>query len=587
MLLLCTAGLCVAGGCANPLGERDEDQGQRVSLQRVREVQRLGLDQFRSAATGGANAANAPGGAAQAGAAPSGGGAEGVPPALQRPASRFAGLQAVSLGLEQARAEALRNNLELKVALVDPAIAEESLRAERAKFEAVFRPSLRYSHNEQATFQTTVSNESKTWSGGGGVDIPLRTGGRANVSLTQSRTETGVNAFNPVPVFYSTDLAFSISQPLLRNGGRTVATTSIQIAGYQAQIAEARTKLTVISQLALVERAYWQVYAARRALEVTQQQYELAVTQLQQAQRRVKAGESPELEVSRAQSGVASRLESIVVAENNVLVAQRELKRRMNMADLGVESGQLVVPTTAPEPVDLELDGEKLTAMALGERMELLEVELQVLADAASERFARNQTLPLLDLEASYNIDGIGQSYRNAVTSGLAKRDFQSYRLGVSAEVPLGNEAAEARLRRATLTRVQRLATRQSREQSVKQDVLDAVDRVRAGWQRIMAAREAALLAGRVLQGEQRQFEAGQRTSTDVLDAAARLAEAQLSEIRALSDYQIAQVDLAVATGTVLGAAGVSWQPNRDTSSAPEIRSTDSPLAPSLIDDRP
>jgi hypothetical protein len=38
-------------------------------------------------------------------------------------------------------------------------------------------------------------------------------------------------------------------------------------------------------------------------------------------------------------------------------------------------------------------------------------------------------------------------------------------------------------------------------------------------------------------------------------------AEAQSAEILALTEYQIAQVDLAFATGTLLGAAKVRWDP--------------------------
>ncbi|MEI2701495.1 MAG: TolC family protein [Baekduia sp.] len=80
-------------------------------------------------------------------------------------------------------------------------------------------------------------------------------------------------------------------------------------------------------------------------------------------------------------------------------------------------------------------------------------------------------------------------------------------------------------------------------------------------WQRILAARQSVILNTRTLQAEQRQFDVGNSTSTDVLDAAARLADAQLAEIRALTDYQIAQVDLAFATGTLLGAGKVDWTP--------------------------
>jgi hypothetical protein len=46
-----------------------------------------------------------------------------------------------------------------------------------------------------------------------------------------------------------------------------------------------------------------------------------------------------------------------------------------------------------------------------------------------------------------------------------------------------------------------------------------------------------------------------------VLNAAATLADEQTNEVRALTDYQIAQVDLAFATGTLLGAGKIDWSP--------------------------
>ena len=38
-------------------------------------------------------------------------------------------------------------------------------------------------------------------------------------------------------------------------------------------------------------------------------------------------------------------------------------------------------------------------------------------------------------------------------------------------------------------------------------------------------------------------------------------ANARSAEIRALAEYQIAQVDIAFATGTLLGSAQVRWEP--------------------------
>ncbi|XOV77099.1 MAG: TolC family protein [Phycisphaerales bacterium] len=87
------------------------------------------------------------------------------------------------------------------------------------------------------------------------------------------------------------------------------------------------------------------------------------------------------------------------------------------------------------------------------------------------------------------------------------------------------------------------------------------MDQLEASWQRILAARQRVLLAARTLQAERNQFDVGLRTSTDVLDAATNLADAQSAEVRALADYQIAQTDLAFATGTLLGATKVQWSP--------------------------
>ena len=95
----------------------------------------------------------------------------------------------------------------------------------------------------------------------------------------------------------------------------------------------------------------------------------------------------------------------------------------------------------------------------------------------------------------------------------------------------------------------------------IEQEVFNSVDQIETNWQRILANQQRTLLAGRNLQAEQRQFELGLRTSTDVLEAQARLANAQLAEIQSLVDYEISQTDLAFATGTLLGAAHVQWAP--------------------------
>jgi outer membrane protein TolC len=64
-----------------------------------------------------------------------------------------------------------------------------------------------------------------------------------------------------------------------------------------------------------------------------------------------------------------------------------------------------------------------------------------------------------------------------------------------------------------------------------------------------------------LFEAEKRQFELGLGTSTDVLQAQTNFADAQSAEILALAEYQIALVDLSYATGTLLGAAKIQWEP--------------------------
>ncbi len=530
--------LVFASGCKNPLFPHPDDYGPAVPIQRTRSIDRLPLNMYADLDEAIRAEERDP---------------------LSRPASRFEGMESVNLTLAEVRAWTLENNLDIKVALIEPTIANERLSEEDAAFESLFFANYRHIETDQPTATSLVGSQIEQDSVDLGVRIPLRTGGSAQVRLPFSETQTN-NPFSTLNPSATADLEFSITQPLLRGAGRRANTHSIRIAALQEGIEESRTKLEVIRQLAAADRSYWRLYAARRALEVAQQQYELAVSQLERARRQSRAGAVAEVEVTRAEEGVAQRLESIIIAENSVLDQQRELKRIINVAGLDMRSPTVLITASDPDPIPFDLDKDALVEEALIGRMELLELELQLAIDQSTIQFNKNLALPLFTLDYTFNVNGLGGDVNEALGQ-TRDFDFEDWNLGLSAEIPLGNEAARSRVEQAVLRRLQRLATREARELVVTREVLDAIDQIEAGWQRVLAARQSAILAGRTFVAEQRQFDVGASTSTDVLDAATRLADAQLGEIRALTEYEIGQVDLAFATGTLLGAARVSWMP--------------------------
>ncbi|MGB2866138.1 MAG: TolC family protein [Sedimentisphaerales bacterium] len=468
----------------------------------------------------------------------------------------------LELTLEQCRALTLENNLDLKVQLINPAVAAEKVSQQEAQFEAAFYSNLTFSKTDtpSASFLDEISGSQVDYTSTGlGVQVPLRTGGTVNFDLADSRAKTGSihQVFDPS---YGSDMSVSISQPLLRGAGKRANTYAIRIAEYERQITDARTKLEVIRVIADVDRVYWRLYAAMRELDVRKKQFELAKALYEQAGRFVAAGDKPQIEITRTEAGVAQQLEAIILAENYVRDRERDLKRTLNKAGLGMQTPTVVIPATEPDPVRYELKKQQLVATAMDNRMEMLELELQIAEDFATVDYMRSQSLPLVTMDYRYNVNGLGGTRDDSFDLLFDKR-FEDHRVGLQLLVPLGNEAGKSQLRQAFYQRRQRLASRDSRQALIELEVLNAIDQLEANWQRVLASRQSSILDGRLFDAESRQFELGLGTSTDVLQAQANFAESQRAEILALAEYQIALVDLAYASGTLLGAAKVRWEP--------------------------
>jgi outer membrane protein len=529
----------LAGGCmTNPFGKDPLDKHTVAPTERLRSINSLVLEQREY----------------EADTQPS------TEQSLQDARDRFAGIERIELDLADARIAALANNLNLSATLIAPTVAAEQVSEEEGRFEAVFTLSASVRDNDDATATALEGSQSTQRSITPGIRIPLRTGGELNVSLPVGRFETD-NSFSLLNPSYTSDLNFSLSQNLLRGAGRRAATHSIRLAEYNRQISEAQTKLEVIRTLAEVDRAYWRLYSSIRALEVVEQQFNVAQAQLERAQRKERAGTGTEVDIVRAQSGAADRVEQIIRAQNDVSLRERALKVLLNIPGLDADSATHIEPGSPPDPVEYDFDAPTLTQAALDNRMELLELELNLARDAASIAFAENQALPLVALQYTYGINGLGGTLDNSIDT-LGRNNFESWSIGLNAEIPLGNEQRKSSLAQSILARLQNLATREAREQSITREVYDAIDQLNSTWNRIIAAQQAVELNARVLEAEQRQFDVGRSTTTDVLDADANLANARLSEIQAVVEYQIAQIDLAFATGTLLGQSKVDWAPS-------------------------
>ncbi len=463
----------------------------------------------------------------------------------------------IEMTLEQVRAATLANNLDLKVELINPSVAQRSLDAERARFEAVFSGSAYYSTSETDASVSSTSNDFRV-----GVGAPLYTGG--SISVNMPFGESDGDDFDGVA-----DAAVSVSvvQNLLRGGGIRINTHSIRIVGYEKHQVDARTKQATINLLATADMAYWSLYTALRDLDVSREQYKLAQDQFNHAKKKVAAGAAARSEIVRAESGLLSRVSSLIDAETRVQDRQLNLQRIMNRPDMPLDANIRIEPKTEPNPLRLDVDPEKLVEVALNNRMDTIQWELELAIEELQLEITRNQTLPDLDLSYTYNVGTDAGDIEHALGS-FREKTSDTHSFGLSASIPLGNRAAKARLERARLRQLQNQIRYADYRQSIRQEVYDAVRDLNNSWRNILAAEKDVEANLRTYKVEQSQFQIGAQTSTQVLRTAAELAEAQLRRINALAGYEVAQIYLARVTGTLLGYSRIILQPTdvHDTS---------------------
>ncbi len=478
-----------------------------------------------------------------------------------------------SLTIAKIRALTLENNLDLKIAEIDPKIAATQVSEEEAKFDDLIFGKAKYGRKDTPSQNSDVVSFTPTEGGStllknqvnkltaipqltqvldmeAGIVIPLRTG--AKVTLSSPFDEK--KQFKGVPsTQYQNALRFSISQPLLRDGGIDANVAGIRIAKYEQQAVDVKTRLQAIRVLAATERAYWQVYQAWGELDVRRQQYENAADNLEMVKKRVANGLTAAIETNRAEIGVAERRDALITANTTLKIRQRQLKLLLNDTQYPLDSKTLIVPQTTPTLVHFDFEREELVQKALSGRLELLELELKLAADLTKIDYLKNQTLPLFMLDYSYGSLGRDTGSFDGAFNQAIDGNYSDWSVGMRVEIPLSNELRKSKLERVVQERLQRLSTQQLRELTVKREIYDALDNTEQNWQRILAARQNVILAGLNYDAELKQFREGLRTMTEVLETLTRLGDAQLREVRAVTDYQISLIDLAFATGTLLG----------------------------------
>jgi outer membrane protein TolC len=442
----------------------------------------------------------------------------------------------VAVSVARARADALSHNPSLAAERVRGWVARSRLDEEIAKFDPVIRAALAvYSRSEPPASPALAPFE-----GGVGVALPLATGGEVVAEVFGGR---GSSPFVPQ---FGPGVSVTLEHPLLVGVGMRAAEYSLRAAGLSALGTAADVKTRVADVLRRVDRAYWSLFAAQGRRAVRWSQYGLAREQLEDARDRASIGAVAGVEIVRAEAGVASRRDDVIVANAEAAQAELALKELMSRPDVAVDSSLALALTTQPDPAPIEFDGSSLYRLATAGRAELVRAHAAEDLAAAELAIRRDGLWPRFDWVANYSY--VPESMAN----GLPADEHRAF-VGLRVEAPLGQRAASARETRARLLRQQRALEADAAELQIRRELADARLDLDLTWKRIEVTAQNSMFARRNYDAERMQFELGANTTTDVLIAARELGNAEIRAIEALASYEIAKVSLAFATGTALG----------------------------------
>lgn len=396
----------------------------------------------------------------------------------------------------------------------------------------------------------------------------FQTGTRFDTSFGVNRASTNsvFALFNPS---YFSSLTFSLSQPLLRNRGLFPNRAPIVIARRSVARSRATFEAQVNEAIAGAVNQYWSVVEARENLGVLRRSLSLAEATYEQNKRALELGALPPLDIYRSESQVAQRRVAVIQAEYQLKQLEDDLRRTIG-ADLddyirALDLELVDRPTEAGDPGPP--DAQSAYQLALERRPELEALRQQLANDDDGVRLAYNSVQPDLSLTAFYTSSGRGGNQLDTSTSPpaviapggfgdsfsqLGTFDFPTYGFNLQFRLPLRNRSAEANLGSALVAKRQSLYQLRQRQQTLWQEVRNAVHQLEQTRLSTAAARLARDLAQKNLEAEERKYELGVQTIFFVLEAQTQLAQAEQALLRAEIDYQRARIAFDRSTGAQL-----------------------------------
>ncbi len=398
----------------------------------------------------------------------------------------------------------------------------------------------------------------------------------------------------------------STSAANLFNPSVQSSTRNLRIAKNNRKIADWAFTQQAITTVTNTITAYWELVFARENVKVQQQAVTVAEKLYNDNKKQLEIGTMAPLDVTRAESELATNRQNLIVAQTLQLQDQQVLKNAISKDPLAPNFVNVeIIPMDLPlRPEAVEAPTfEEAVKEAFAKRPELQEEALNLLNSGIDLKATRNALLPTATLSAQYGSVGLAGNQTTFTTATVAgapvvdangnpvttteagpiflpgtkvtptgttraglgdamssafHNNFPDYQVSLNVQVPIRNRSAQADNQRAILTQHQLEAQLQLLKNAALLDVRNTYIALTQDRAQVDAASKARELQQQTFDAEQKKYQLGASTVYLVIQTQRDLINAQGTELRALANLVEAKANYERAVGRTLEVNRVS-----------------------------
>lgn len=454
--------------------------------------------------------------------------------------------ESLELTLREAVEIALRENLSLNEETLNAGISRAEIMVKQGEFDPNFKLQSVGSFKKGVAESMITGDEQRILTAEASLGGKAHSGTAYELKWSNKRFR-GNSTFLTVNPYYSSELTFSITQPLLKGLGREIQQSHVLAAKHNLEISMLKLYDRADQVIIDTVKAYWDLLSARDELEVAELSLKLANNVLLEVKARIDAGMFAPIEIYKAEAEVALREETLLKNKKLINDAEDALRVRMNLRDWSkgiVPLERPVLPAEGPLPIEIAVN------TAMEKRKDLRQAVIEKKNKGLLRKYFENQQLPDLSVIGSAGLNSLSGDYDDTINK-LDSGKYYSWQLGLSLSIPLGNRAAKGNAAKARLDEEKADNGLRILEQKIFTEVREAWRSLRLAYETIEATKKTRIATEKRLEAEEGRFRVGMATVNDVLKFQEDYVRALSSEKRAFVTYAKSSVELEKATGTL------------------------------------